>query len=67
MRDQYKDHPHFQRTAHFCKEYDNPAFDPERETLSLAFFEPMLKQVFSVPKHSIYMDEENKLPGEKAL
>ena len=29
MRDQFRDHPHYERTAEFCELYDNPAFDPD--------------------------------------
>jgi len=53
-RDQYRDHPCFERTAHFCQAYDNRAFDPECETLPLDFFIPMIKRLFSAPKVSLY-------------
>ena len=61
-RDQFKGHPHYDRTAHFCQAYDNPAFDPERETFDLTFFPPMIKRVFAAPKASLYkslVDEPN--------
>jgi hypothetical protein len=54
MREQFRGHPNFERTARFCEIYDNPAFDPAMECASLDFFEPMLRRVFSVPKNSIY-------------
>jgi predicted HD phosphohydrolase len=54
MREQFRGHPHFERTARFCEIYDNPAFDPGMECAPLEFFEPMLRNVFSVPKNSIY-------------
>lgn len=53
-RDQFKGHPHYDRTAHFCQAYDNPAFDPDRETFSLEFFTPMIERVFATPKASLY-------------
>ena len=28
LRDQFRGHPHFERTARFCDVYDAPAFDP---------------------------------------
>ncbi len=28
MREQFRGHPHFERTARFVELYDNPAFDP---------------------------------------
>lgn len=54
LRDQYRDHPHFERTAEFCDLYDNPAFDPEGETLPMTEFEPMVRRVFAQPRTSIY-------------
>ena len=33
---------------------DGPAFDPKAESLPLAFFEPMVRNVMSGPKRSIY-------------
>ena len=54
LRDNYKNHPAFDRTAEFCALYDNPAFDPRGETLPLAEFEPMLRRVMTSPKQSLY-------------
>ena len=54
MREQFRDHPHFARTAEFVQRYDNPAFDPEAETLPLSFFEPMLRRLMAQPRQSIY-------------
>ena len=54
MREQFRGHPHFERTARFCEIYDNPAFDPGMECAPLEFFEPMLRKLFSFPKNSIY-------------
>lgn len=56
LREQFKDHPQYQATIDFCAKYDASAFDPEYETLPLAFFEPMLRRVFAQPKSSIYRD-----------
>lgn len=55
LREQFKDHPQFERTIEFCARYDAAAFDPEGETLPLEFFEPMLRRVFAKPRQSIYM------------
>jgi predicted HD phosphohydrolase len=55
MRDGFKDHPAYERTAEFCALYDNPAFDPKGETLPLSTFEPMLRRVFAQPRQSIYV------------
>ncbi|MDQ0083024.1 HD domain-containing protein [Variovorax boronicumulans] len=54
MRDNFKGHPHYERTAEFCALYDNPAFDPKAETLPVSEFEPMLRRVMAQPKQSIY-------------
>ena len=54
MRDQFRGHPNFNRTAEFCAKYDAPAFDARGETLPLDAFEPMLRRVFAQPKRTIY-------------
>ena len=43
-------HPHFERTWSFVERYDQCAFDPAKETLPLAAFEPMLRRVFASPR-----------------
>jgi predicted HD phosphohydrolase len=54
MRDQFRGHPGFERTALFCERYDAPAFDPRAETMPLDAFVPMVRRVFAVPKHTLY-------------
>jgi len=54
MRERFRGHPHFERTAEFCALYDNPAFDPQAETLPLSEFEPIVRRVCAQPKNSIY-------------
>ncbi len=54
MRERFRGHPHFERTAEFCALYDNPAFDPRAETLPLSEFEPIVRRVCAQPKNSIY-------------
>ena len=54
MRDQFKDHPHYQRTAEFVELYDNRAFDPALEALPLDHFEPLLRRLMAAPRNSIY-------------
>jgi predicted HD phosphohydrolase len=56
MREQYRSSPHFALTEEFCALYDNPAFDPQGETLPISEFEPMVRRVFSTVKRSVYMD-----------
>ncbi|MEL6826550.1 MAG: HD domain-containing protein [Pseudomonadota bacterium] len=55
MRDQFKDHPYYEYTAQFCHLYDQSAFDPEYESESLDFFEPMVERLFASPKNSMYL------------
>jgi predicted HD phosphohydrolase len=55
MRDAYRDHPNYQRTAKFCHVYDQSAFDPAFVSMPLAAFEPMVHRVFSTVKRSIYL------------
>ena len=54
MRDRFKRHAHYERTAEFVERYDNPAFDPGTETLAIGEFEPMVRRVFAQPKQSVY-------------
>jgi len=63
MREQFRNHPCFERTEEFCARYDGPAFDRNAETLPLRFFEPMLRRVLAQPRNSIYragMDSAGK-------
>lgn len=55
MREQFRGHPWFARTAEFCALYDGPAFDSNAETLPVSFFEPMVRRVFAEPRNSIYV------------
>jgi predicted HD phosphohydrolase len=55
MREQFRGHEWFDYTAEFCHEYDQPAFDPGYGTLPLEHFEPLVRQVMSSPKRSIYL------------
>lgn len=54
MREQFRGHPYFERTAEFVEHYDNPAFDPDGEALPLSEFEPLLRRVMAAPKQSVY-------------
>ncbi len=54
MRDAYRDHPHFERTATFCEKYDQTAFDPNYQSMPLEAFEPMVMKLFEMPKNSVY-------------
>src|SRR5215475_1935699 len=54
MREQFRGHPSFERTAEFCAKYDGPAFDPHGETLPLSWFEPMVRRLCAAPKQTLY-------------
>ncbi len=50
LREQFRGHPCFERTALFCERYDGPAFSPQLDTMPLSAFEPMVQRVFAAPK-----------------
>lgn len=54
MRDQFKDHACYDRTAEFVALFDNPAFDPVAETWPLSHFEPMVRRLMATPRQSVY-------------
>ena len=58
LREQYRDSPHFDACAEFCEKYDQSAFDPNYESESLEFFEPMVRCVLAKPLSSMYVEEE---------
>src|SRR5437763_5840260 len=60
VRDKFRDHPWFARTAEFCSKYDGPAFDPKAETLPLQYFEPMVRRVLAAPRESLYVAKNAK-------
>ena len=64
MREQFRGHPAFERTAMFCARHDQNAFDPGYDTMPLEAFEPMLRRAMLAPKRSIYLREENALAAE---
>lgn len=45
-RDRYIDHPWYQDAVDFCHRWDQSSFDPAYESLTLEFFEPMVRRVF---------------------
>ena len=54
LRDNFKAHPSYERTAEFCELYDNPACDPKAETLPIEEFTPMLRRLMAQPRNSVY-------------
>lgn len=53
MRDQFKDHPHYEACAEFCR-LDQAAFNPDFKSEPLETFVPMVERVLARPKQSIY-------------
>jgi predicted HD phosphohydrolase len=43
----YRNHPWYGACMEFCERFDQSAFDPDYPTKPLAYFEPMLREVFS--------------------
>ncbi len=58
-REQFRDNPHFDFCAEFCEKYDQAAFDPDYESESLEFFEPMVHRVMARPLASLYKFTED--------
>jgi predicted HD phosphohydrolase len=50
-RDRFRDSPHFDACAEFCELYDQSSFDPAYDSLSIEFFEPMVRRVFAEPRY----------------
>lgn len=55
MREQFRGHPAFEKTAMFCARHDQNAFDPGYDTMPLEAFVPMVERVMARPKRSIYL------------
>lgn len=51
-RDVYADHEWFADTARFCADYDQVSFDPDYESETLDFFEPLLRRVLAEPRYT---------------
>lgn len=46
-RERFRGHQYFDATVRFCEKWDQPAFDPQYDTMPLDAFEPMVRMVFS--------------------
>jgi len=49
-REMFKDHEWYQDAIDFCHNYDQNCFDPNYDSESLEFFEPILRRVISQPR-----------------
>jgi predicted HD phosphohydrolase len=63
-RDIYAGHEHFDYTAEFCLDYDQNSFDANYDTLPIGHFEPLIRDLMSKPKTSIYT--KYAMPGTAA-
>jgi predicted HD phosphohydrolase len=52
IRSYLRRHQYYAHVEEFSVKYDNRAFDPNRVTPPLAFFEPMVRSVFARPQRS---------------
>ncbi len=59
MRNRYRDHQWWRDCAEFCEKYDQNSFDPEYDTLPLEAFEPAVRELFALPRKSIYVSESS--------
>lgn len=46
-RERYRDHAWYQDAIDFCHNYDQNCFDPDYDSESLEFFDPILRRVFA--------------------
>jgi predicted HD phosphohydrolase len=58
LREQFRGHPNFERTALFCERHDQNAFNPNFDSMPLEAFVPMVRRVMARPKRSIYLRED---------
>ena len=49
-RQQYVDHPAYALAEQFADEWDQTSFDPDYDTPPLEHFEPLVREIFSVPR-----------------
>lgn len=47
LREEFRGHPMFERTASFCERWDQVSFDPNYDTMPLEAFEPMVRRIFA--------------------
>ena len=62
-RDRYRDHPCFDSCATFCERWDQASFDPDFDTETLDFFEPMLREVFARKAYDPAVIREGEVVG----
>jgi predicted HD phosphohydrolase len=58
LREQFAGHPYYDLTVEFCAEYDQNSFEPGYDSMSLEDFVPLVRDVLSTPKRSIYLRDD---------
>jgi predicted HD phosphohydrolase len=58
LREQFAGHPAYDLTIEFCAEYDQNSFEPGYDSMSLEDFVPLVRDVLSTPKRSIYLRDD---------
>jgi predicted HD phosphohydrolase len=67
MRDQYLGHKCYDLTVEFCQDYDQPAFDPNYDSMDLEDFMPAVREMFATPKNSIYVNGDGNFVGSEIV
>jgi predicted HD phosphohydrolase len=62
-RDQFKDHPCYQSCADFCERWDQSSFDPNYKAETVAFFEPMIREVFARKVYDENIIQQGRVVG----
>ncbi len=47
IRDRYRNHAYYDSCVLFCERWDQASFDPDYPTQSLAYFEPLVRRIFT--------------------
>ena len=62
-RDAHKGQPYYDDCAEFCERWDQNSFDPAYDTLPLAFFAPLVHEVFArTPYDSAVLNAGTRIP-----
>jgi predicted HD phosphohydrolase len=66
-REKYRHSAYFQSCVDFCERWDQSSFDPFYATLPLAFFEPLVREVFGRRAHDPAVLQPGLVKGLPAL
>ncbi|MFT7645774.1 MAG: putative HD phosphohydrolase [Candidatus Poriferisodalaceae bacterium] len=61
MREQFLGHPAYDLTVEFCQDFDQPAFDPKYDSMSIEDFLPAMREMFTAPRKSVYITDDGKM------